>query len=112
MKKIITLLLSLLILASCSKETNKWPADDIIEYSKGNIISVENYENYYEIKIDNTTQEDLNLYKSALKTITYYEYNNNENIFTNDTKYIILDYNDTNEYDLTIKIYNSKPNNI
>jgi len=111
MRKIIIVLLAIFLVA-CSNEENKWPHNDIIEYTKGQIISIENNNEYSEIIIDNTTQSEYNSYIDALKAITYTEYKNNNNILTNGNKYIIFEYDDNALYDLNIKIYNQKPSNL
>ena len=111
MRKIILVLLALFLVA-CSTYDNKWPHSDVIEYTKGQVISIEKNNEYSEIIIDNTTQNEYNSYIDALKAITYTEYKDNNNILTNGIKYIVLEYDNNSIYDLTIKIYNQKPTNL
>lgn len=114
MKKILLVLISVLLLTSCSNDTKKeWKMTDLIEYSKGEIV----YSNEKETKINNTTHEELNDYLKALQTVTYNyieDYsNNNPYYMTNNSNYIKIEYVDTysdqyTDYNIIINIYKSK----
>ncbi len=124
MKRVINLVVIILvifILAGCSNKSNNkklWPTTDVIEYSKGNIVAVQNEESKYNIKIDETTEDDYNNYVEALKTTTF-EYINiydDDNIWTgtNNTKYVYIKYIDSSSsnyegYNIEIIIYSQKP---
>lgn len=119
--RIFVLCLLCMLLFGCGKtDTNTWPAKDVLEYSKGNIVSIKNEESQYEIKVDNTTIEDYNEYIKAL-IVTNYEQidalDNNDNIWTGtgSGKYVSVEYIDStselyNGYNIVIEIYSYKPN--
>lgn len=106
MKKIIIIIFSCLLLVGCQKDNKV----DMIDYTKGTIISKTDNE----IKINNTTEEDLQNYIMSLQTITYTYINNftnnNPYYLTNGDKYIKLEYipvdsEKYNGYNVIINIY-------
>ena len=107
MKKILIIFILLFILTGC----NNYIDNKIPEYTEGSIVL--NSEN--KIHVDNTSFEEFNNYIEYLKTITYYVYDESKPYnFTNGVNYITLLYIDTNSndyngYNVSIEMYNSKP---
>lgn len=149
MKKLLSVALLCLLLTGCifdigneqptekNKEqevkTYSWPDVGILEYSRGTIVSIDDYNDGTNIKINDTTYKDFNDYVEALKTTNFSFYDgrgtgSNEYLGLNNvlktaywiasdgSNYIEISFVDSEsesytKYNISLSVWNSKPSN-